>query len=248
LSQAAVLLFLDDDVVLEPDFVAEIEVVFRSNDDFLGGVSGTIKNCVFVEPRGLNRLILGVCLGRLTGNLAGRVVGPAVNFIPADGTNVVQEVEWLPTTCTGYRRKVFLDHLFEETFTGYSFAEDVHLSTRIGRRFRLLNTTRARIFHADLGKDTHRDWAALGESQVRNRHLIMTAVLARKRLVDHFRLFAYEMLYCPLAWLAAGPGSRRLSKLKQLLLGKLRGFWNIWIGGGDPSSTSKANSAQIGHD
>jgi hypothetical protein len=120
-------------------------------------------------------------------------------------------------------------HKFEETFAGYSFAEDVHLSTRVARAYRLMNTVRARVFHADLGKDTHRDWPALGESQVRNRHLIMTSVLGRDRWIDQVRLFAYEIGYSSLAWIAAGTGDGRLPKLASLLRGKVRGFWKLWI-------------------
>ena len=229
LTQSEIVLLLDDDVILEPDFIAEILAVFRSHGSAnLGGVSGTISNQVYTDPRGLNRLLLGLCLGRISGSFAGQVLGPAVNFLPADGKDLVQQVEWLPTTCTAYPRDIFLAHRFEETFEGYSFAEDLHLSTRIGRAYRLMNTTRARVFHADLGKDTHRDWRALGESQVRNRHLIMTDVLQRNRLIDHIRLFAFEMIYSPIAWLAAGASAARVSTLAHLLRGKLRGFSRAW--------------------
>jgi GT2 family glycosyltransferase len=223
------ILFLDDDVVLEPGFIKEILCVFHSHDDRVAGVSGTITNQVYSDPHGLNRLLLGACLGRFRGSFAGRVIGPAVNFLPADGPNTVQQTDWLPTTCTAYRREVFLAHRFDETFVGYSFAEDVHLSTRIARTHRLVNTTRARVFHADLGKDTHRDWAALGESQVVNRCLIMTSVLGRNRLIDHSRLFAYEIFYTALAFLAAGRDSERLSRLARLLAGKVKGFRSVWF-------------------
>jgi glycosyltransferase involved in cell wall biosynthesis len=223
-------LFLDDDVVLEPPFIREITAVFRDEaDERLAGVSGTISNEIFSEPKGLNRFLLGLCLGQFKGNLAGKVLGPAVNFFPADGEGRVQDVEWLPTTCTAYRRTIFLAHRFESTFAGYSFAEDVHLSTRIARRYRLLNTTRARVFHADLGKDTHRDWAALGESQVRNRHLIMTDVMGRDRLIDEVRLFAYELGYVPLALISAG--TLGWSRLASLIRGKMNGFLKIWRAG-----------------
>jgi glycosyltransferase involved in cell wall biosynthesis len=229
LLSSDLILFLDDDVVLEPGFIEEILAVFNGGaDGRLAGVSGTIANQVYSEPRGLNRLLLGVCLGQLHGSFAGKVLGPAVNFLPADGADAAQDVEWLPSTCTSYRRDVFLAYRFENTFQGYSFAVDVHLSTRIGRKYRLVNTTRARVYHADLGKDTHRNWVALGESQVKNRHLIMTAVLGRTRLSDHIRLFWYEMVYTPLAWLAAGAGLSRWKTLGSLLRGKVNGFLNIW--------------------
>lgn len=222
-------LFLDDDVVLEPGFISEILMVFGSDaDGRLGGVSGTITNQVYSDPEGFNRFLLGFCLGRFNGTFAGKVLGPAVNFLPADGPVPVQEVEWLPSGCTAYRRDILLTHQFETTFQGYSFAEDLHLSTRIARDYRLLNTTRARLFHADLGKDTHRDWAALGESQVRNRHLIMTSVLQRNRVIDHIRLFAFEVIYTTLALLSGGINRANVSRLTALMRGKIRAFVGIW--------------------
>jgi GT2 family glycosyltransferase len=229
IADSDLVLFLDDDVVLESDFISEILAVFKSEaDERLAGVGGTISNSVYSNPKGLNRLLLGLCLGRFTGSYAGKVLGPAVNFLPCDGVELIQPVEWLPSTCCAYRRDIFLAYQFENTFKGYSFAEDVHLSTRIARAYRLLNTTRARVFHADLGRETHRDWAALGESQIKNRHLIMTAVLGKNAVSDHLRLFGYEIIYTSLALLANGMGPVSRARLAGLVSGKLRGFLKIW--------------------
>jgi glycosyltransferase involved in cell wall biosynthesis len=229
LVKSDLILFLDDDVVLEPGFFSGILAVFRSDaSGVVAGVSGTITNQVYSDPKGLNRFLLGLCLGRFRGSFAGRILGPAVNFLPADGAAEVQGVEWLPSTCTAFRRDIFLEYRFERTFQGYSFAEDVHLSTRIARNYRLMNTTRARVFHADLGKDTHKDWAALGESQVKNRHLIMTTVLGKTGLADHIRLFAYEIVYTACTLVVAGLGSESRSRLGGLMRGKMNAFRKIW--------------------
>ncbi len=229
LVKSDIILFLDDDVVAEPEFLMEIRAVFQSDQDgMLGGVSGTMTNCVYADPRRLNRFLLGLCTGKFTGTLAGRILGPALWFLPSDGPEQLQPVEWLAGCCCAYRRDVFLAYRFGSTFQGYSFAEDIHLSTRIGRRYRLANTTRARLFHADLGRETHRDWAALGESQVVNRHMIMTEVLGRNRILDHIRLFGFEIIYTSLALIAAGEGPVTKQKLASLIRGKLKGFRKIW--------------------
>ena len=225
------ILFLDDDVVLEPEFISGLLVAFSSDPDgTVAGVSGTITNSVYSEPKGLNRLLLGLCLGQFGGSFAGKVLGPAVNFAPVDEPGIIQKVGWLPSGCTAYRREVFLAYQFGSTFEGYSFAEDVHLSTRIARNYQLLNTTSARLFHADLGKDTHRDWAALGKSQVINRHLIMTEVLRKKALADNLRLFLYEMVYTPIAILASLEGRTRWKQVLKLIKGKMHGFVEVWSG------------------
>lgn len=218
--------FLDDDVVLERDFVAEIVKVFQNDSEGrIGGVTGTIVNQVYSPIKGFNRLLLGLCTGHWRGSFAGRLVGPAVNFLPEDGREALQQIDWAPSCCVCYRTSVFMQYGFENTFEGYSFAEDVHLSAQIAKSHKLLNTTRARLYHHDLGGSTHQNWAELGQSMVIHRHLIMTKVLGKRRFTDQVRLFLFEMVYGTLSLLA----SRRPPKIVwPLLVGKARGFWKLW--------------------
>lgn len=226
-----VVVFLDDDVIVEPAFLRELMAVFDADtESAVGGVSGTITNQVYSPPSRLNRFLLAICTGDWSADYAGRLIGPAVNFLPRDIPNTVQDVEWLPAGCTAYRRQVFLSHRFSPQFEGYSFAEDVHLSSRVRKTHRLLNTTRARLYHLDLGGSTHRDWRRLGESMVINRHCIMNFVLGRNRLRDYIQLFGYEIVYGSLTWLAGGVSPVRLVQLAGLMQGKLTGFWTILIG------------------
>jgi hypothetical protein len=159
------------------------------------------------------------------------MVGPAVNFIPEDVSEPVQRVEWLVSGCTAYPRSILLQHHFAESFSGYSFAEDVHLSTRVARSCTLLNATRARVDHKDLGKNTHQDWARLGEMMVVNRHAVMAMVLERRSLSDYLRLLYFELVYGTLSffWLNRHePDCLRRSI--SLLLGRMRGADKILRG------------------
>ena len=220
--------FLDDDVELDPEFLDQVRSVFALDETGeIAGVSGTMTNQSYTHPRLLNRILLRICTGYLGDSFAGRLVGPAVNFLPADGPHSESRVDWLVSGCTAYRKHVFDQYRFEDTFEGYSFAEDVHLSARVAQRYTLINTTRARLYHHDLGGSTHTDWSALGESMVRNRHLIMFDVLGRTSLVDHVQLFCFEIVYGSAAWLAAGRSRDRLTRLAQLMKGKLRGFRDL---------------------
>jgi len=220
--------FLDDDVVLEPDFVREIVRVFENDAaGQVGGVSGTITNCVYSPLSRLNRLLFALCTGEWRDSYAGRLVGPAVNFLPEDKPDTVQEVEWLPTTGVCYRKEVFAKHGFANDFEGYSFAEDVHLSSRVAQTHKLLNTTRARLYHHDLGASTHKNWVELGESMVAHRRLIMVSVLGKRRIRDSVHLFLYEIVYGAASLLAS---RRPLRIVCPLLWGKLKGFWKLWTG------------------
>jgi GT2 family glycosyltransferase len=223
------IVFLDDDLDLEPDFLIELLAVFEDDrEQSIGGVSGTIRNNTYSAFKGLNRLLMAVCAGWRRGGYAGKLVGPAVNFLPEDLPDLLQDVEWLPSTCVGYRREVFLRERFPEAFQGYSFGEDVHLSARVAKTHRLVNTSRARVYHYDLGKDTHKDWRLLGESMVLHRHEIMTAIMNRASLLDECRLFYFEMIYSSLAWLAAGCNGPRVRRLGEMLAGRAAGFRKIY--------------------
>jgi glycosyltransferase involved in cell wall biosynthesis len=228
-SMGDLLVFMDDDVLLAPYFMEElVRPFYEDRDGRLAGVSGTIVNQTYSQPRGLNRLLLACCLGNFEPSWAGRLLGPAVNFLPEDKPDVVQPVDWLFSGGTAYRRDIFARFRFGDQFSGYSFSEDVHLSSRIAREYRLCNTTRARFEHLDLGQNTHRDWAALGESMVTNRRAIMVDVLQKTSAVDTLRLFAYEIGYCTLAMLAeARFRPSKLSRIWSLLRGKLRAFGAI---------------------
>ncbi len=229
LAVSDVVLFLDDDVDLDSRCLDEMMKVFEKDSDCrIGGVSATISNQVYSNPTGLNRLLLAVCVGQWRGSYAGKLIGPAVNFLPEDQPDTLQQTDWLPSTCTAYRRTVLLQHRFSE-FEGYSFAEDVDISSRVGQSCTLVNNTRARVFHHDMGKGTHRDWRTLGKSMVMNRYQIMSRTMRRTGLANHLRLFWFEIVYSSAAWLAAGATRERLALLSELLRGKAAGFASLWI-------------------
>jgi GT2 family glycosyltransferase len=219
--------FFDDDLDLEPAFVAEILTVFENDTTHsIGGITGSIRNQFYSDPHGLNRFLLALCLGRFKGSYAGGLLGPAVNFLPAASEDGIQEVQWLPSCCVAYRRKAFFEEQFPH-FEGYSFAEDVHLSSRIAKRYRVVCCGKAGVYHHDLGKSTHKNWTALGKSMVVNRYDVMSNILNRNSFGYWLRLVYFELVYSSLTWLAAGRSRERLVTLKSLLEGKLAGFAEI---------------------
>lgn len=132
--------------------------------------------------------------GRREHSFAGRIIGPAVNLLPEDRGDLpeVVPVEWLNTTCTLYRREALPHPSFDSVFTGYSMMEDVTLSVRVGRNWRLANARTARIFH-DSQPGTHKaDVSALAAMELVNRHYVMTQVLRRDRWRDFVRLGLWE--------------------------------------------------------
>lgn len=194
LASEEILFFFDDDILLEQTYVEQVLQEFAADpEQKIGGVMGTIVNQTYGTPSSLSRYFFRIMAGRSMPSYAGKVIGPAINLLPEDVPDTVQEVEWLPSTAVAYRASVFREHRFGSFFTGYSFCEDLHLSARVAKTHRLLNTTKARLFHKDLGGSTHTDWFAIGRMQVINRWIVLTDVLERRSLDLIIKFFAASL-------------------------------------------------------
>jgi GT2 family glycosyltransferase len=201
LSTGDVLFFLDDDVVCEKDYVSELlDVFLNDTSGKVGGACGIIENLSYQELSPLNKFLFDLCLEKRERkkDYAGMVVGPGVNYLPRDIPRTCQEVQWMVGCGCAYRREVFMDNRFHEGFHGYSFMEDVDLSCRVAMKYRLINTTGARVRHFDLGGSTHAEWRAVGRMQVVNRWHVMTKVMGKNSALDTAR-FVYYQFYCILS-------------------------------------------------
>ncbi|MFH1466117.1 MAG: glycosyltransferase family 2 protein [Pseudomonadota bacterium] len=145
-ARGEILFFLDDDMVLEPDYVARsLEGFELPFDPPVGAVMGTITN-MGPEPAPLALLygLLGV---------SHFTTGDVCHLYPTGGSR------WLvapsrpvpvPVVATGrvaYRRDALGEERFSEFLPGYTFAEDVELAIRVGRRWTLLQHPGARLAH-----------------------------------------------------------------------------------------------------
>ncbi|NQU95342.1 MAG: glycosyltransferase family 2 protein [Candidatus Omnitrophica bacterium] len=198
IAKGDILFFLDDDVICRPEFINKTNAIFtKDSTKNIAGVSGIITNQTYVPLGKASRFLFNLSLkaNERQGSYAGKVIGPAVNFLPRDGKGVEQEVDWLSSCCSAYRKKIFLEYKFNENFNGYSFMEDVELSCRIRKKHKLINTTKARCFHKDLGGKTHENWIEIGKMQILNRWHVMTKVMDKRLPSDKCRFFYYQ-IYC----------------------------------------------------
>ena len=217
--------FFDDDILFEPDCVSRLWRAMEG-DPQLGGVNAMITNQQYHPPGRVSRTVFTLMHGRRERSFAGRLIGPAVNLLPEDRGDLpeVVPVEWLNTTCTLYRREALPQPPFDSIFTGYSMMEDVTLSVRVGRSWRLANARTARIFH-DSQPGTHKaDVSALAAMELNNRHYVMTEVLGRRCWSDYLRLCLWEGFQ--LAVCLARRESR--SSFWPQLLGKGHALRQVW--------------------
>ncbi|HVT67911.1 MAG TPA: glycosyltransferase family 2 protein [Trebonia sp.] len=185
--------FCDDDLDFEPGCLQALRAFLAERSEF-GGVSATITN---QAPRGFGRAtraVVGLMDAHRERPLDGRVIGPALNFLPAvrAGAPAVCEAEWLNTTCTIYRRAVLPAPPFDAEFQGYSMLEDVCLSARVAARTRLAVLRDARVFHDTQPGSHKRDPGAVARMNVRNRFYVATRVLGRPPLQTWMQLAFWQ--------------------------------------------------------
>lgn len=225
-----IVFFVDDDEECNPSYVASILEVFeRDRACEIGGVSGTIDNQVFYPPSLLNRWFMHWMAGERRNDYGGSVIGPAWNHLPQDNHDGTQEVEWLPGGCAAYRAEALRACRFNETFGEYSYAEDVHLSARVGKQYRLVNTGRARMIHQDMGLRSHRKPRELGKAQVVNRWVVMRDVLGRTRWSDRVKL-AVLQLYFGIAEARACMKAGGWNRSMAVWYGRLEGLCSVMCG------------------
>jgi glycosyltransferase involved in cell wall biosynthesis len=146
LSHGEILFFLDDDMVLEPDYIARTLEAFEvPMEPPVGGVMGSHIHFALDPP--LKRT-LSHWLGlphTAPGDRSLLYVTGGVRWL-TDPSGVVP----IPAAATGrvaYRRECLDEERFAEFLPGYTFAEDVELAFRIAKRWTIVHQPAARLDH-----------------------------------------------------------------------------------------------------
>jgi len=175
-TTGGVVVYLDDDVVLEPGYLAAVARTFEDDcTGRIGGVGGAqVPDPTPREPflrRAACRLFLLDTYGRGIVKRSGR---PDHAFSPRSR----MEVECLSGCNMAYRREVLDALSFDERLDGYALGEDLQFSYRVSRRWKLVLTPEARLDHRHAGGGR----PSLNEHQamaVFNRYLFFREHLAR---------------------------------------------------------------------
>ena len=196
LSTQPHLLWLDDDVDLQAGCLGALWQCLQA-DPAVGGCSAHVLNATYHPPGPGLRQVLGWLGCPKAGSLAGTCCGPALNFLPAESTPAV---DWLNLGCALYRRAALPQPPFLPFFHGYSLMEDVALSLEVGRRWKLVCPTSARLVH-DPRPAPYKDEVFVRERmEVVNRSFVMRIILGRlgPRWVIRQAAFQVLMLLLPL--------------------------------------------------
>lgn len=141
-SGGEVVLFLDDDVVLDPRYLAAIKDVYRSRPD-AGGVGGRLANASLPK---LKQLFLRFFL--LDSARDGAVLPNGIGVLVRD-IRTVTPVEWFSGCNMSFRRGVFSEFMFDEAFRGNGWGDDRDFSYAVSRKYPLLATPQAVLDHME---------------------------------------------------------------------------------------------------
>lgn len=180
-ARGSLLLFLDDDVVLEPNFIEEILRVFQEDTTGrLGGVSGVIANRM-PRPRWFKAWSRVFFLDR---GKPGELF-PWGFFSEIGIPERVVEVSWVPGGLSCFRKEVFQElALSDMNQIGRHGLADIEFSWRVSQRYRLKVTPYARLSHFPKGRDPKN---ALERG--------------RRQLLNHGRIFRTHGSPAPSNWI-----------------------------------------------
>ena len=141
LTRSDIVHFIDDDVVLEPGYIAAVMAAFSADErGAILGVGGLVTNAHHEGRSSLRRLF------GLYGDRSGAVLASGRNVLAVDLV-VDADVDWLSGCSMSYRRTLFDVIRFDEDLPGYGLGEDVEFSYRVRQHGRLLVATAARLVH-----------------------------------------------------------------------------------------------------
>lgn len=178
-SHGDVLLFLDDDVVLDEDYVAEL-AEFLENDaaESFAAVQGAVVDCPrrragrSIETRGwrhsVGRAIEDAFMLWSTGN--GKI--KRSGFPARAHGDQPSDLEFMSGCSMCMRRGVFDEVGFDEKLTGYAFMEDVDICRQLLRRgYGAAYWPRARLEH-HYTTSSRTPSARLGRMMIHNHHYL----------------------------------------------------------------------------
>jgi glycosyltransferase involved in cell wall biosynthesis len=148
-TQGDLVFFIDDDVALAPDCHEAILEEYAKWGPELGGVRATPERPA--RPSRITiayRKLFGI--GGWWPEASGRVRrGFYVEGVSESAG--VRGLEYFNGWFMSYRREVFDHERFDEALSGYGYKEDIDFSYRVSRRYKLVQTPRARCDHLKSG-------------------------------------------------------------------------------------------------
>lgn len=229
-----VIVFLDDDVVLEKDYFYYLFEVYQSKwSENIGGVQGTIIEGLRGNPLNpievVRKMIL---LGSMTGS--GRLLASG-NPSFCGNPKGIKKVDIFNGCMMSFRRNILLKNKFDTNFKEFWMCDDIELSYRISRKYHLYQTPLARLHHIP-STPNYEGYRKIARMLVYNR-LYIFRVYFSDSIINWILFFwsNFGEFFCRLLH------SIRIGNIG-VLLGFLEGWKLIFINRGHPyRKTEKGN-------
>lgn len=155
-----VILFLDDDVILDTKYIQNILQIYEDDDMMeIGGVCGVFKKKEYKSWISFTKKAFAHFF-LIDSPADGKVLSSSFNTTFNDLQDVVQ-VDWLLGYNMSYRKNVFDEFRFDEWFEGYGLGEDLDFSYRVSKKYKLVATPFAKLEHK---------YSNIGRSDIRRYH------------------------------------------------------------------------------
>lgn len=138
-----IIYFFDDDVVLEPNYLEQMQLIFEQFPTYGGGM-GSIIN-MDSKHININRFFRTFFL--LPRDYASGSFTWSGLPTHAYGLSHFKKVEVLGGCCMAYRKIVLGNEQFDEKLHGYGYMEDCDFSRRISYTYSLFYNPAARLYH-----------------------------------------------------------------------------------------------------
>jgi GT2 family glycosyltransferase len=206
-STRPLVFFLDDDAVPQPGYFREVARVFEDDSEAcIGGVAGCVLN--EMDRPLARRWQLRFALG-IVPRIEPMIYYPSGTHVPRSVLKPfsgVRTVDVMPGCAWTFRREVFETERFSCFFEGYSQGEDLEMSLRVGRQWKLVCCGDARILHLPAGHGRPVSYTR-GVMEMRNRYFIWKRHTPRPaaRYVASFWADTALLVAMDVAWFCARP-------------------------------------------
>jgi len=191
LSSGGIVFFFDDDVALDRDYIEEVVTVFMKSDEKkIGGVMGNIKN-IKRDTNSVKTRIRQLFFLDHFGD--GRLL-PSGLPTWVHGLNKKTRTSFISGCMSAYRKEVLREFLFDPKLgklSGYTFLDDVDMSTRVSQKYKLVYTPSATLEHQSSKK------ARISPDALKHQFVVNHFYLFRKNTPKHLRnvaTFSFSVL------------------------------------------------------
>ena len=146
-SSGNILLFLDDDIILFPNYLEEIMHIYSQKEN-INGVQGIIINNTVSENSNIIIQQIRKCFYLTHWQSQSMKVLPSFEGTYPINIRGQIETQWFTGCNQSYKRKIFQNEIFDEKLIGYGYKEDLDFSYRISKKFgNLIITSKAKLIH-----------------------------------------------------------------------------------------------------